>query len=264
MKNFMRKNSFLFFSIFCLTSVLSCSAQDTLTVISYNIYHAEHPQETQSTVQKIADFISDIDPDFVSLQEVDSMTARLGELHSSHTFDLADSLAKLSGMSSYYGKALDFDGGGYGMAILSRKSLEPQKIELPNPKEGESRVLLYLHTTDDSPVIFGATHLDHQYQENRLKQVEAINQQFELEEKPIILAGDFNFEPNTKGYKMMQELWIDAADDQAVSTYPTENPEKRIDYIWLSENVDWEVLNLQTINIDYSDHLPIMAKVVVY
>lgn len=195
------------------------------------------------------------------------MTTRLGKLHDSHTFDLADSLAKLTGTSSYFGKTLDFDGGGYGVAILSRRVGEAQKAMLPNPKEGEPRVLSYLDSTNDSPVIFGVTHLDHQHKENRLEQVETINQQLGEEEKPTILAGDFNFEPGAKGYKMMQKLWVDAAREYENSpefTYPTEDPKKRIDYIWLSKNVDWEVLDFQTINVEYSDHLPIIAKVVVY
>lgn len=243
--------------------------QDTLTVMSYNIYHAEDSQDAgKSTVQEIADLIIDIAPDFVSLQEVDSRTNRLAILHNGHSFSLADSLAQLTAMTSYFGKALDFDGGGYGVAILSRESFEFKKIKLPNPQEGESRILLYVNAQLDSgaSLFFAATHLDHQHDSNRLTQVEAINQRFAELEKPIILAGDFNFVPGTKEYKKMDARWIDVAQyvNDLDSTYPTENPEKRIDYIWLSKNVDWEVINYQVYDVDYSDHLPVVAKVVVH
>lgn len=243
--------------------------QDTLTVISYNIYHAEDPQEAgKNTVQEIADFITGIDPDFVSLQEVDSRTNRLAKLHNGRSFNLADSLAQMTSMNGYFGKALDFDGGGYGVAILSKKSFSSQKVELPNPDDGEPRVMLNIDTETNSgvPLIFAATHLDHQSQNNRLAQVEAINQWYSDIGKPVIFAGDFNFVAGTREYKQINSQWIDAAlqVDNSDVTYPTKEPTKRIDYIWLSKNVDWKVLNYQVYDVDYSDHLPVVTKVVVY
>ncbi len=85
--------------------------QDTLTVMSYNIYHAENPETEESTLQEIGGFISNIQPDFVALQEVDNRTHRLAKINNKRSFSLTDSLAERTSMSGYFSKAIDFDGG---------------------------------------------------------------------------------------------------------------------------------------------------------
>lgn len=266
-----RALALLFLGIFSLSSFSEVTAQDTLKVVSYNIFNAQHPDKNgESTLKEIADFISEEDPDFVALQEVDSATHRLAKLNGGRYFSLADSLAERTGMHASFGKALDFDGGGYGIAMLSRKPINTQKVQLPNPKDGEPRVLLTtkLSTDTGQKLIFAATHLDHQYEENRLRQVDVFNELLLKKNKlPVILAGDFNFEPGDTGYRAMDEKWIDVADQQQENiqpTYPAGNPKKRIDYIWLSKNVDWKLLDYQIYDVDYSDHLPVVAMLVVY
>lgn len=247
-------------------------AQDTLTVLTYNIYHAESPQTAgKSTMQEIGKFIEQVQPDFVALQEVDSTTIRLSKLNNGASFDLADSLATLTNMHSAFAKAIDFGGGGYGIAVLSKKQFERQKVKLPNPEEGEPRVLFKLQgrTRSEQPILFAGTHLDHQYKENRLAQVRAVNKELAGQNVPVILAGDFNFSPGSKGYRKMQNQWTDAAEEfylqeEPPFTYPSENPKQRIDYIWLSKNADWKVLEYKTPDVRYSDHLPVVAKIVVY
>ena len=48
------------------------------------------------------------------LQEVDRGTERSGRV------DQAAELARLTGMQGVFGKTLDFQGGGYGLALLAR------------------------------------------------------------------------------------------------------------------------------------------------
>lgn len=268
----MRNKSLFFCCVFWLGIVATSLGQDTLTVMTYNIYHGESPQVAgESTLQEIGQFIKQVQPDFVAFQEVDSMTTRLGPLNDGTPFDLADSLAKLTNMHAYFAKALDFGGGGYGIAILSEKKFEANKIRLPNPRQGEPRVLLALEgkTAVGYPIIFGGTHLDHQYKANRLAQVEEINHRLAGNDSPVILAGDFNFSPGSKGYKQVKNQWMDAGQyssqkDEPAFTYPSENPAKRIDYIWLSKNAKWKVLEYQTADVRYSDHRPVVAKIILY
>ncbi|MDZ7683121.1 MAG: endonuclease/exonuclease/phosphatase family protein [Fodinibius sp.] len=247
-------------------------AQDTLTVMTYNIYHGENPDVSgEGTVAGIAELINRHQPDFVALQEIDSMTTRLAKLNNGRSFDLADSLAKLTNMHGYFGRAINFEGGGYGIGILSKKKFDARRNRLPNPRKGEPRVLLQLEgkTPKGYPIIFAGTHLDHQHEANRLAQVEAISQKLTGNDSPVILAGDFNFPPGSRGYQQMARQWIDAGlqspqDDEPALTYPTENPQKRIDYIWLSKGWDWKVLEYQTPEVGLSDHWPVVAKIIVY
>ncbi|MGM0545850.1 MAG: endonuclease/exonuclease/phosphatase family protein [Bacteroidota bacterium] len=267
----MNKVLFCFLGMLLLSAFPEAAAQDTLKVISYNIFNAQHPDNRgESSLSEIADFISDEDPDFVALQEVDSATNRLAKLNGSRYFSLADSLAEKTGMHARFGKALDFDGGGYGIAILSREPMNTQKVELPNPKEGEPRVILASDYSMNSgtKLFFAATHFDHQHQENRLQQVDAVNELFRQKEKVLaILAGDFNFEPDSKEYQTMQKYWTDTAlegDTKPDFTYPTNDPNRRIDYVFVSSSQRWEVLSHETPNLSYSDHLPVVTRLVLH
>jgi endonuclease/exonuclease/phosphatase family metal-dependent hydrolase len=262
---------FLVLGIFLLSAFSEVAAQDTLRVVSYNIFNAQHPNKNgESTLQQIAKFISDEEPDFVALQEVDSATHRLAKLNGGRYFNLADSLAKLTNMYSNFGKTIAFDGGGYGIAILSRQPMAAQKNALPNPKAGEPRVLLTADFNTDAgkKVTFAVTHLDHQHKENRLQQVAIINKIFsKKKEIPIVLAGDFNFEPGSEEYYIMQEYWIDTVlknENKPDFTYPSNNPTRRIDYVWVAPLQQWEVISYRTPKLPYSDHLPVVTRLVLH
>ena len=269
---FLRVNQLLKISLLVLFGMFGCScvfAQDTLTVMSYNIYHGEQAyEEGKGNLGDVAGLIQKVNPDFVALQEVDEKTGRLASLNDDQPFSLVDSLAVLTGMHSYFGKAIDYDGGGYGEGLLSKKPLKPYKKMLPIPKGGEKRAVLYVKTETKSgiPFIFAGTHLCHQYQANREVQARTISHYF-ADKQHVMIAGDFNFRPNSKPYQIIQKQWMDAA--IAAGSYPNmtysfEDPDRRIDYLFLSNNSNWEVLEVKTIRRNYSDHLPLVAKIVIY
>lgn len=260
----------LFLGIFLVSALSEVAAQDTLKVITYNIFNAQHPdKDGESTLKEIANFISEEDPDFVALQEVDSATNRLAKLNDNRYFSLADSLAELTNMHASFSKAIGFDGGDYGIAMLSRRPVNARKVQLPNPKEGEPRVLLTAEISIalEKKMIFAATHLDHQYKENRLQQVDVVSELLlHKNNVPIILAGDFNFEPDSKAYQTIQKYWVDTAleDEHPDFTYPTNNPSRRIDYVFVSPSKRWEITSYRTHNLPYSDHLPVVTRLVLH
>lgn len=262
----------LFLGIFLLSAFFEAAAQDTVKVVSYNIFNAQHPDKNgESTLKGISDFILKEDPDFVSLQEVDSATHRLAKLNGGRFFSLADSLAELTDMYSNFGKAISFDGGSYGIAMLSRQPVKARKVVLPNPKEGESRVLLIAEISIDleKKMIFAATHFDHQHKENRLEQVDAVNEFLFAEKRnmPVIFAGDLNFEPDSEEYQKMQKYWTDTIiqkKDKHSYTYPINNPSKRIDYVFTTPAQKWEVISHRTLKLPYSDHLPVVTRLVLH
>ena len=58
--------------------------------------------------------IKRLKPDLVALQEVDQRVRRSGSV------DQAAELGKLTGMHHAFGSFFKYDGGNYGMAVLSR------------------------------------------------------------------------------------------------------------------------------------------------
>lgn len=104
------------------------TSKNSLRVMTYNVRHCNPPSKKGVIeVESIARVINEANPDLVALQEIDRFTKRSGlEL------DQAKELGKLTGMHSYFVKAIDWDGGEYGIAILSKfKILDSVNIQLP-------------------------------------------------------------------------------------------------------------------------------------
>ncbi len=243
-------------------------AQQEFKVMTYNIYHGENPTEPgTSNLEDIADLIQKIQPDLVALQEVDSLTGRSASLNNGVPQNLVEELAQMTGMHGYFGKAIDYDGGGYGEGILSREPVQIRKVMLPIPNGGEDRAMLIAETTmsNGETFLFAGTHLCHQFPENRLAQAEKINEVFEEIDQPSILVGDLNFVPDSKPYQTIENVWVDIAKNSGTvePTISFENPTRRIDYIFgLKKSFSqFEIVDINVLNVGFSDHMPIVATI---
>ncbi|MFN8429297.1 MAG: endonuclease/exonuclease/phosphatase family protein [Spirosomataceae bacterium] len=252
---------FLFASLFFLS--ISCS-KPAIKVLTYNIYHNENPyKKGQSNVSDISALIKETHPDVVFLQEVDSMTNRSAGVFGKKV-DNAAELAKLTQRISYFSKAIDFSGGGYGEALLLKQPNVVFRQKLPNPKGGEVRSMIATEQNfGKKSVIMLGTHLCHQYSENRMAQLEAIVAYYLQNDKPMILAGDFNFKPDSPEYQYITGFFIDAATQfqKPQNTFPADSPDSRIDYIFLSKKHPWKVDEIKVFSNQYSDHLPVFGKI---
>jgi endonuclease/exonuclease/phosphatase family metal-dependent hydrolase len=212
----------------------------------------------------VAQLINDFKPDLVALQEIDSMTNRSRLLNDGEKMDLMEELERRTGMEGFFAKAIDYGEGGYGIGILSRHPAEFRKMPLPNPKEVEARSLALAMVTlpDGEQITFASTHLCNEFEENRLAQTKAIFEILQSKEHPVLLAGDFNFTPDESPYALLQKDFIDVAEKkgEALPTSPSNEPRNRIDFVWLSKESDWEILDVKVLGEDHSDHLPVLVK----
>ncbi|MDQ3278932.1 MAG: endonuclease/exonuclease/phosphatase family protein, partial [Bacteroidota bacterium] len=170
-----------------------------LKVLCYNIHHANPPSRTNVIdMEAIANVIRKEQPHLVALQEVDVHTERSGKgLHQ------AEELARLTGMKAYFAKAIDYGGGEYGVAILSRLPMEDMKnTPLPTAAEtgGEPRTLAtaVISLPTGKKILFASTHLDAQSDNtNRQLQVNKIVEVLRGAQYGVIVAGDFNAAPGS-------------------------------------------------------------------
>ena len=88
------------------------AASPTLRVLTYNIHHGEGT-DGRIDLPRLAEVMATAQPDLVALQEVDEATDRVSGVNE------LDELAKLTHMHPAFGKAMNFSGGQYGVAVLS-------------------------------------------------------------------------------------------------------------------------------------------------
>lgn len=87
--------------------------QQPFRVVSYNIKHCRG-NDGKVDLARTAGVIEELSADFVGLQEVDENAKRSGAV------DQVAELGKRLNMFSAFGSFMDFQGGRYGLGILSK------------------------------------------------------------------------------------------------------------------------------------------------
>lgn len=242
------KKNLLF--IFAALFTFSAQAQNTLKLMSYNIKNA-NGMDNVCNFQRIANVINNASPDVVAIQEVDSMTNRSGQKY------VLGEIADRTQMHGYFAPAIDYDGGKYGIGLLTKQV--PLRLQtLPLPGREEARTLILAEFTD---YIYCCTHMS-LTEEDRMKSLELVKAFTSSSTKPLFLAGDMNAEPESGFIKELQK------DFQILSnpkqhTFPAPDPKETIDYIaMLKQNAKgFAVISAKVINEPMaSDHRPILVE----
>lgn len=227
-----------------------------LRVLAYNIHHGEG-LDGRLDLERLAEVIRGAEPDVVLLQEVDQGIARSGG------GDQPAELARLTEMQVAFGPNLEFGGGLYGNALLSRFPIAgSENHRLPQPNDSEPRGLLEveLETPDGRPpLIVFCTHFDHRHAEERRLSAEFVARRAtELGARPLLLGGDLNATPDEPPLQILTKTWTVAGDlDQPTS--PADSPRRKIDYV-LTTGPGWRVLESVVLDESVaSDHRPVLA-----
>lgn len=226
--------------------------------MSYNIHHGADQNEV-NTLEKMGEFIRNSNADLVGLQEVDSVCNRSGNV------DQMKVLAEITGMHYAFLRHFEYDGGAYGLGILSKKPIiSQQNNKITSIKNGEKKSLALLSAKISLPegeeMRFATVHfaLD---QATRLIQAGETLAHLDSD-LLVVLTGDFNAEPGTEEMELLSQNYT-MADANLGNTFPVVDPVKKIDYIWVSKNCFLESPKIQIPNaVKHSDHLPLMAEIV--
>jgi len=230
-----------------------------LRVLTYNIHHGEGT-DGRLDLSRLAGVVTSVHPDLVALQEVDAGTER-----TSGVDELAE-LARLTDLHAAFGKAMDYWGGEYGVAVLSRwPLLRTHNDPLPSMAEHEPRTALTVEVAvgDGGPRIeFTSTHLDQARDpENRLAQARYLNDRLVRDDElPTILAGDMNARPDTPVMEVLETRWTNppAADPSPIG--PSGRPRMRVDYVLIRPAGHWHVVESSIVDDTVaSDHRPLLV-----
>lgn len=231
-------------------------------VLTWNIHHVEGV-DGKLDLERQAAFIKKVEPDAVFLQEVDVKTTRTGGV------DQAAELGRLTGMEATFGKAMDYGGGQYGNAILTRTKVAASKV-IPLPGGTEPRAALAVEVKDthglsaDGKLTLVCVHLDHQAAEARETHAKQLAEEFAKTPGAVIFGGDLNSGPADAPLRAFAAPWeIPKKQGGHVLTCPCPNPRVEIDFLLLKpsavmlETPRYEVLQEKVM----SDHLPVVIEV---
>ena len=233
-----------------LLAVSSVFSQEYLKLMSYTVRNAKG-LDGVCNYQRIADVIRNASPDVVAVQELDSMTQRSGNKY------VLGEIAERAQMYATYQPAIDYNGGKYGLGILSRqKPLKVQGLSLPGREE--QRALL---VAEFDNYVFACTHLS-LTEEDRLASLELIKQQASQSKKPFYLAGDMNDTPESPFIKALQQDFT-LLNDVKKPTFPADKPEITIDYVavWKPSAPKYAVASKEVlVEPVASDHAPLAVN----
>ena len=233
--------------------------------MTYNI-HVGVGMDKKLDLQRIAGVINQEHPDLVGLQEVDRGVKR------TEGIDEIAELSRMTRMEYAFAHNLDYQGGQYGVAVLSRYPiLKTDHRMYLNKREAERRGLIRIEVKVSGRTLnFATTHLDYQYEDGRVFEAGQMIDYLKDEKEALVLVGDFNEEPGGDAYKLItthfRDAWVPNKDMSAVKkaipdglSYPADKPVKRIDYIFLSSKTTAKVKKAWIVNTLASDHVPVVA-----
>ena len=241
------------------------SPAGAVRVVTYNI-HAGKDAQQKANVERVAALLDSLDADIVLLQEIDRRTTRSGGE------DHLAQLEQLTRMHAAFAKSLDYQGGEYGIALLSRWPIDsadvvPLKVEPPQDRSGskhEPRVALHAQVRSPHGTLHVVnTHIDPgapgTYRKQEVIGLLARVQRAIPAGAVVIFGGDLNARPNTDEIAAVslafQDAWL-ACGRGGGDTFPAHGPDRRIDYIFIRSA---RCLNARVPETQASDHRPLLV-----
>lgn len=181
--------------------------------------------------------------DVALLQEIDRNTERSGLV------DQPGELERLTGMTAVMGRMMPYQGGDFGVAVLSRipvvaSEVIPLLVEPPGQRaDGGTWPRVALHViveTEAGPLHVLNTHL-HAAATGTLRRQElvglmALAHNTIPPDAFLILGGDLNTRPGTDEIAALglalRDTWIECGSGEGF-TFPASKPDRRIDYLFI-------------------------------
>jgi len=208
----------------------------------------------QNVLPDISEFIKSKDPDIVGLIEVDTGSIRSRNVNQAEV--IADNLGMNSSYETKYGLK-SFNQllpivRKQGNAFLAAPRIHGETFHYFDT--GVKRLIIELEL--DNVAIF-LVHLSLKYRHRHL-QLRKLFDLIETNEKPVIVAGDFNtFWGENEIYLFMRAAGLRSANVDSLPSYPSRSPRKELDFVLYQDGI--HVTNFEIPQVRHSDHLPLIC-----
>lgn len=226
-------------------------SESVLRVLCWNIHHGRGADGVVD-LARIARVIREARADVVALQEVDHRCRRSGGV------DQTAELARLTGMDGRFGRAMDFDGGQYGQAMLTKHPLRSTKVH-PLPGTGEPRIgFEAVLGWRDRDIRIVSLHLD-LHAGQRAGQAKALTGALRDGRWPTVVCGDVNDQPGSPAVTVLAAVFPTVPKAAPGLSHPADRPEVEIDHVFARGLVPAEPVVVLGERVA-SDHRPLLAR----
>lgn len=252
------KNIFkVFLTFVALVFTVNTGAQEVLSlrVMSMNIRQGAEFADNKS--EPYSELINKYDPDVIALQEVDYKTTRNGGK------DWLNEVAMQTGMFPYFIKSMNYKGGGFGPALLSKYPFYKMEKTIFKHQGEEDRATgwIYVMFPDGISLRVGSLHLALSSSQLTIQQFASINKAFFAEDEltPALMIGDYNAVPGSDPINYVKNRWQEVIPNMGL-TCPADKPTSQLDHVMGYPKSAWTCTHYEVLaHPELSDHCFILA-----
>jgi len=251
----------LFIFLFTVVGIgcLPATAEE-IHLLSYNVRHATD-FDGKPALDRQAAIIRDSNASIIGLQEIDEKCKRSGNV------DQAVALAKATKTVGKFGSFMEFDGGRYGMAMLSKLEIKRTDIvRLPAGREPRVAIVLEVETPSGFRLLVANVHFDWTSEDLRVPQAKGLIEHLNERKLAAVVLGDYNAKPDSLTLKVFQEAGFEFIEKPKEKrfTFDSRKPTIEIDHVSIRSGGGVKV-TAKSINVlpedSASDHRPVSATI---
>ena len=235
---------------------------------TFNILHGkDYPYYLETKEERIdlitlAGHIRSLELDICGLNEVRNQENVAGLCNQ------AKVIAEELGYNYVFGKAINYRGGEYGNALLTKHTiLSSRVIPIVVPTEEriegqayEDRAILCADLLVEGQMMTVMVSHFGLHADEMQKAVESVEAFLQNCTNPVILMGDLNFGEESEFYTALCGMLKDSNDvaQGSTLTFPSPNPDRKIDYVFYNQGL--EAVKAWVPDVVFSDHRPFVAE----
>ncbi len=224
-----------------------------VTVVSFG------KKSTVMDVNAVVEVLRPLNADLIVIREIDRNTKRSGYTN------MPAEIAKKLGMNQFFAKAINYDGGEYGTAVLSRFPItDSAAFILPVPSgEPGPLALIRVKVKNGQTLAFAGTHFN-ATANLRAGQPAKLLEFLKDVTDPLIVGGNFNDQLAGDTYLELKTRFTLICTEGCAFNYPAANPSGNTDYIIYAPANRFRVMENKVGTASTSDHLPVISRMQVY